>query len=300
MNTFRQLKPALSAGIALSSILLAQPQLAVAQVPRSTKMEPKFVPSGKSVLSGDLGVDFVSQYISAGVVVENQGVIAQPYLNLYLRLYQGEGWINRITLNLGFGASLHSEHTGAPPGSRYPAYFEQDLLPGFSVVFAKNFTLKATYGWLLGPSGAFPTPAVLKLRLDYNDTAIFGPFALHPHVLFLRELENKISNGSDQGNYYEAVLSPSLPAWGPIRITFPLTAGFGSHKFYATNQGFGFFSGGANAAVALSFIPKKYGSWVLKMGAIGYYLNKTLAAPTAIRARGHFETVFNGGIGAEF
>ena len=168
------------------------------------------------------------------------------------------------------------------------------------MVFAKNFTLKATYGWLLGPSGAFPTPAVLKLRLDYNDTAIFGPFALHPHVLFLRELENKISNGSDQGNYYEAVLSPSLPAWGPIRITFPLTAGFGSHKFYATNQGFGFFSGGANAAVALSFIPKKYGSWVLKMGAIGYYLNKTLAAPTAIRARGHFETVFNGGIGAEF
>ncbi len=300
MNRFRQLKPALSAGIALLSALLAQPRLAVAQVPRSTKMEPKFVPTGKSVLSGDLGIDFVSQYISAGIVAENQGVIAQPYLNLYLRLYKGEGWINVITLNLGFGASLHSKHTGAPPHSRYPAYFEQDLLPGFSVVFAKNFTLKTTYGWLLSPSGAFQTPTVLKLRLDYNDADLLGRFALHPHVLFLRELENKISNGRDQGNYYEAVLSPSLPPLGPIRITFPLTAGFGSHNFYAKNQGFGFFSAGANALVALSFIPRKYGSWVLKMGTTRYYLNKTLAAPTVIRARGHYETVFNGGIGVEF
>ena len=300
MNTFRQLKPALSAGIALLAIFLAQPQLAVAQSARSIKTEPRFVPSGKSVLSGDLGVDFVSQYISAGVVAENQGVIAQPYLNIYVRLYQGKGWINRIILNLGFGASFHSKHTGAPPDSRYPAYFEQDLLPGFSVVFAKNFTLKTTYGWLISPSGAFLTPTVLRTRLDYDDADLLGRFALHPHVLFIREVENKISNGTAPGNYYQAGVSPSLPAWGPLRFTFPLTTGFGSHNFYATNQGFGFFSGGVNPTVALSFIPKKYGSWVLKFGATYYYLNKTLAAPTAIRPARHEEVVFNGGMGVEF
>jgi hypothetical protein len=40
----------------------------------------------ESCITGDLGVTIVSEYISRGLVQVNQGVIAEPYLDLYFQL----------------------------------------------------------------------------------------------------------------------------------------------------------------------------------------------------------------------
>ena len=40
----------------------------------------------ESCITGDIGLAVVSEYISRGVVNENQGFIAQPYMDLYFNL----------------------------------------------------------------------------------------------------------------------------------------------------------------------------------------------------------------------
>ncbi len=256
----------------------------------------------KSAITGDLGVNFVSQYVLRGLVYENQGVIAQPYLNLYFNLYEGDGFINKVSLIAGIWSSIHSRHTDAHPGSTVPAWFEFDYTPGIAVTFAKNFTLTSSFFSYTSPNGGFDTFYGLNFQLNYDDTDLLGAFALHPHVTYLRELEGKAGSGSSEGNYYEIGIAPALPAWGPLTVTLPMNVGFGSHQFYAANTGFGYFSGGVNAAIALGFIPEQYGSWALTTSATYYYLNGSLADfnNPNVRPSRHNEFVFSGGIGLTF
>src|SRR4051794_38768000 len=87
---------ALAAGIA------AIPAVSFAGTESSGKDAKKLTEVVKeSCITGDLGVNVVSEYISRGLVLENQGVIAQPYADLYFKLYSGDGFINKVTLNLG-------------------------------------------------------------------------------------------------------------------------------------------------------------------------------------------------------
>jgi len=256
----------------------------------------------KSAITGDLGVNFVSQYILRGLIYENQGAIAQPYLDLYFNLYEGDGFVNKVSLILGFWSSLHSRHTDAAPGSTVPAWFEFDYTPGVAVTFAKNFTLTSSFFSYNSPNGGFDTFYGANFQLGYDDTDLLGAFALHPHITYLRELDGKAGSGKSEGNYYEVGIAPALPACGPLTVTLPLTAGFGSHQFYARNTGFGFFSAGANAALALKFIPEQFGSWSLNGSATYYYLNGSLAdfnVPN-VRTSRHNEFVFSGGLGMTF
>src|SRR3954468_20291503 len=55
----------------------------------------------ESCITGDLGINVVSQYTSRGLIFENQGAILEPYADLYFRLYQGEGFVNKVSVNLG-------------------------------------------------------------------------------------------------------------------------------------------------------------------------------------------------------
>ena len=260
----------------------------------------------KSCITGDLGVNFVSKYYSRGALNENQGVIAQPYADLYFSLYEGAGFINKVSLSLGIWGSVHSHHPQVASSTK--AWYEFDYTPGVSVTFAKDFTLTASYTEFDSPNDSFVTSRNLNFNLAFNDADYLGAFALHPHVSYLRELEGKATNGplGEQGNYYEVGIAPALPAMGPVIVSIPVTAGFGSGNFYATNDGFGYLSAGAVASVALTFVPACYGSWALNAGATYYYLHGSLAQtreaatfdPTA-DAR-HNDVVFSGGIGATF
>jgi len=285
---------------AVASATLA-PSLTLAGTPVA-ETAPLVEEMKKSAITGDLGVDFVSQYILRGLIYENQGVIAQPYLNLNFNLYEGDGFINDVTLVLGIWSSIHSRHTDAHPDSTVPAWFEFDYTPAVKVTFCKNFTLTSTFLSYNSPSGAFDTFYGANFQLDYDDSDLLGAFALNPHITFLRELEGKAGSGSSEGNYYEVGIAPALPACGPLTVTLPLTAGFGSHQFYADNTGFGFFAAGVQAAVALEFIPKQYGAWTFKTGATYYYLNGSLASfnNPNVRNSDHNTVVFNGGLNIAF
>lgn len=254
-------------------------------------------------ISGDLGVNMVSQYILYGAVFENQGAILQPYLNLALKVYQGDGFLNSVALNLGVWESFHSEKTFAAAGLTTPSWFESDFTFGLALTFAKHFTLTGSYLIFLSPSDAFVEFHGISVRLDVDDADWLGAFALSPYVMVMFELDGKAATGplGEEGIYFEAGISPKLPEFGPVAISFPIAVGFGANEFYV-HDGFGYATAGVDVAVALDFIAEQLGAWSLKGGVKYYYLHDTLADYNvpAIRTGGQHEWVFSGGIGVEF
>ena len=228
----------------LSTAILAIPAISFAGTASAGKdyKDHKIIEKCKeSCITGDLGINVVSQYVSRGVIFENQGGIFQPYADLYFRLYEGEGFLNKVSLNLGIWNSFHSRHTDAglvngSGDSSTRSWYEFDFTAGVSFTFAKNFNFTPSYYWFLSPNDGFSTFQGLNLALSYDDTDLLGAFALHPSVQVLFELENKTDgSGRDEGIYYEIGIAPSVPV-GPVTLSFPLTLGLGSNDFYADNE----------------------------------------------------------------
>ena len=270
----------------------------------------------ESCISGDIGLNVVSQYISRGVIYENQGGIIQPYADLYAKIYEGEGILNKASLALGIWSSFHSRKDtgfGRIPegGSTTRAWFETDFSAGVALTFAKNFTFTPSYYIFTSPNDAFATFQGLNLKLAYDDTDLLGAFALHPYVQVLFELENKISTGVDEGVYYEIGIAPSH-AFGPVTVTVPITLGLGSDKFYVNtgngDETYGFFSAGVTASYNLPFVPECYGTWTVSAGYTYYNLgegtdyvySKEDGVGGTIRDHNSNEHVFQGGLQVSF
>lgn len=259
----------------------------------------------ESCITGDIGLGVVSEYVSRGVVNENQGFIAQPYLDLYFKLYEGEGFINKVSLNLGLWSSLHSEKTFASPGTALPAWYEFDWMPGMTVTFAKNFALSIT--WLdfdFVSSGG--RAGNLLGNLSYDDTDLLGAFALKPHIAVMKTfIGNGVGvPGGNQGWYYEAGIAPGFTVGKggtyPVSFVFPINVGLG-HETY--NEDFGYASAGINASVPLAFVPECYGSWTLSTGFT--YLRQgdnaaEASAPALTSGEENNRYIFSGSIGLTF
>ena len=251
----------------------------------------------ESCITGDLGVTMVTEYISRGLVLENQGVIAQPYLDLYFKLYEGTGFINKVQLNLGLWSSIHSHVQ--PDGSTDTTrnWYEFDYTPGIAITFLKNFTFTASYFEFDSPSSSFDTARSLNFNLAYDDTDLLGAFALHPHFTYLREITAPGFAGlGPDGNYYEVGIAPSH-TFGIVTLTIPVTLGLGNNNFYLSDT-YGYFSAGAQLSVPISFIPDCFGKWTFSGGYTYYNLGAAVADTTATGH--HSQHVFQGAIGLTF
>lgn len=300
--------------------ILALPTLSFAGTQMAGKESKDVVEAVKeSCITGDLGINVVSQYVSRGVIFENQGGIIQPYADLYFKLYEGEGFLNKISLNLGIWNSFHSRKTDAglvngAGTSSTRSWYEFDFTAGVSFTFAKNFTLTPSYFTFLSPNDGFSTFQGVNVKLAYDDTDLLGAFALHPYVQVLWEAENKAGTGADEGFYYEVGIAPSFAA-GPVTVSFPITAGFGSNDFYGSlnqstgqieDETFGFVSGGVALSYALAFIPECYGTWTASANATYYYLGdgtkdfNTAPRGGVVRDDDEHEVVFGGGLVVAF
>lgn len=250
----------------------------------------------KSCITGDLGVSFVSEYIYRGVALENQGAIAQPYLDLYFSLYKGDGFVNSVSLNLGLWSSLHSHQNH---------WYEFDASAGIAVGLAKNFTLTTSFVTLASPADAFLTAYTVDVRLGYDDTDLLGAFALHPHALVSFDVNGTNAllsgDGSGDGIYYELGVAPSVTLVKdgayPVTLTLPVNVGLGNANTYAGDS-FGYVSAGANVAVGLGFVPACYGIWTANAGVTYYHLGNQARANSQGTEENH--VVFSGGIGMTF
>ena len=294
------LKSTIRAGAAAVGLLALPGALFAGTAAKETKIIE--APKATSAISGDAGFNFVSAYFSRGILQENQGAIFEPYADLFIALYEGDGIVNKLTANFSVWSSIQAHHPGVV--STTGSWYEFDWMPGVSLTLAKNFTLTVSYYQFDSPNDSFRTSGNLNVNLAYNDADLLGKFALHPHVTYLRELTGKAGLGTEQGNYYEVGIAPALPAMGPLTVSFPLTAGFGNAGFYevhtspvtTSETNFGYLSVGPSIAVALP-LPSRYGAWTFNASAIYYHLNGTVAAADVNR---HNDWVFSGGLGVAF
>lgn len=282
------------AGI-LAAAILSIPALCLAGTP-AKEMKGVVEKCKESCITGDIGIDVYSQYLFHGLTLENQGAILQPYADLYFRLYEGEGALNAVSLNLGIWNSFHSNHTVA---STTRGWYEFDFLAGVSFTFLKNLTFTPTYIFYSSPGDYFENSHNLQLQLGFNDKDLLGAFSLQPYVLVQVELEGKSGNGSDQGVYYEVGIAPSVEV-GPVVLAFPIRAGFGSSDYYSNDSGYGFFSAGVAASYALKVVPECYGTWTLTAGATYFNYGDPNQDANSIKGAGSNDVVFNGGLKIAF
>ena len=301
--------------------LIALP--ATTQAGTETKKDKNVIQETKtSVITGDLGVNFTSEYLSRGIVYENQGVIAQPYTDIYFGLYKGDGVINNISLQLGLWSSLQSHIVPNTPYSGVRNGYEFDYTAAVAVTFLKNWTSTFSYIEADYPSVSASQPnRNLQLGLAFNDSDYLGVFALHPHVNVLFELTTNTMGAAglkQAGWYYELGLAPTYTfikdSKYPVTATLPITVGLGDQSgFYGVPAGmmssskntvYGYFTTGVNVSVPLAFIPSSFGAWTTNAGFNYYNLGSTtaMASQTMNGAtngdRNQF--VFSGGVGLTF
>lgn len=278
----------------LIAAMLAIPAIGFAGTAAPAKETTVIEKVKESCITGDIGIDVYSQYVFHGLVLENQGVILQPYANFYFKLYEGEGFLTQADLILGVWNSFHSRH---PSTSSTRSWYEFDFVAGMAFTVAKNFTITPSYVAYASPGDYFDTAHVMQIRVSYNDSDLLGAFALSPYVLAEIELENKAGNGPDEGQYYEIGISPGTTL-GPVSVSVPIKVGFGANDYY-TDDGFGFFSAGLTLEYPLP-LPECFGTWTASANATYYHFGDPEDDATDIKNDDDYAFVFSGGLRVEF
>ena len=280
--------------------------------PKPVKQPKHIEPPQESCITGDIGFDIVSNYISKGIAFNNQGFIMQPYADLHFRIFKGAGALTSVTADIGIWSSFHG-HTnpnvgltaqnrgpGAGPGSQTTAnWFEFDFQAGLTFNFDK-LAIGGYFKTYESPSSVFQNTYTAGLTVAYDDSAALGAFALHPYALVEFQLEGTTGNNfgvinapgvlgvapaviqqHGRGQYYEVGIAPGH-TWGDLTLSLPVKAGFGSGGFYLGNRGFGYISVGARADYALHFVPACLGKWTVSAGATYYRLGGNNNGPAPL------------------
>jgi hypothetical protein len=277
---------------------IAGPEASPSQPMKTAALEAKVA---EPIWNGDLGINFVSAYIAFGILQENKGVIAEPYIDVYHTLFQGDGWISKVTLGIQLWSSIHSEETLANRGSSVAAWYEFDYYVPLAITIAKRTTATFSYLEYDFPNGAFTPQRGVQVNIAYDDSDLLGALALHPHALVLYNFDGVLGAGKSHAWYGEIGVTPGFTVAKkttyPITFTFPVLLGFGDAHFYP-GDAYGYFSATGNVGVPLAFLPKSFGAWTANAGFTYYHLGNATAEINA--NRDHNAYVGQIGVGLTF
>jgi len=236
----------------------------------------------ESDFSGVFQLDVTNAYFFRGIKQEREGIILQPWTELYYSLYSSEeGFLRDVTIGAGLWTSWHSKLT---LHSEDPAWlYEADYYPLLSVGFAGGVTLTTVYYFYTSPNGAFTTAQELNLKLAWDDSEAFGAWSMKPWVNLAIATENT-AFGPDQGIGVQLGVGPTLYATESesFTLTLPIEVGLSATDYYegsdGENHGFGYASAGLLASIPLSFVPESAGAWSVNVGAKYYVFGHILDA----------------------
>jgi len=242
-------------------------------------------------VSVSLGMDWTTHYFFRGILQEDQGLILQPYGDLTFKLMEGEGAFTNLGLTVGLWNSLHEGPTGTGGGSASQdprLWYEADFYTKLSATLFDDLTAAVIYTAYMSPNDRFATVEEIAFSLSYNDSKLFGAFALNPSVLLAFELDGQADGGSDEGTYLQLGLAPSYTfndkGTYPITLSLPVTLGLSLGDYYervgvgGEDDTFGYLSIGLAAGIPLKFIPASYGTWTAKAALTYITLGDNLKA----------------------
>jgi hypothetical protein len=288
---------ALAAVLAMPGFALAQttgtpsPEATPDRVEPGTLTEDAPKPADTRNVTATIGVNFTTHYISRGLVLEDQGFIAQPTAEIGFTLFQAENApVSKGNFFIGIWNSLHSNQTDAGLVSGDPdlgengntttdIWYEFDYYLGFSFDFAKAFNLNLSYWEFLSPNEGFGTSKNYQAKLSFNDADFFtgkAGLAVKPYVIAFLETDGKAGSGADEGLYVELGIEPTVftanaESQYPLALSVPVTVGLGFNDFYEDDEALGFVSVGLKVGVPLAFIPTSYGAWTANAGVYYYF-----------------------------
>jgi hypothetical protein len=224
---------------------------------------------------GAFGVDFTTQYFFRGLQQENQGIIAQPWIELGYALYEADGEHGLRDLGLTFGLwnSLHDGPTGGTGG----IWYESDFHVGLDAHAGERWTFGATYTAYHSPNGSFSTVEEIAFAAGFDDRELLVAgldSGLQPSVVVAFETDGERDGGTGNGIYAQLGIEPSFAIGnlGQLELTLalPVTLGTSLGDYYEDATGdddfFGFLDVGAVVSSALPFLPARMGPWTAELG----------------------------------
>lgn len=241
-------------------------------------------PAPTYIFSGDLGVTVANQYNTRGIIVQNDGVSYQPYLNLYAKFYEGEGFISRASLFVGLWADLSSKTNVAGVGSGSRHFTEFDYGVGLNFQFAKRFSFTTFWNQWTSPADAYGDGGFINNTLSFDDSGLISKnFSFKPYFTFLYDLGGDAPTGLERKTwYFEPGISPNYTFFSesktPVNVAILAKAGLGK-DFYG-GEAYGYFAVGPQVSISLGFIPPQNGKWTVSAGYLYYNLGDTLSPIT--------------------
>lgn len=237
------------------------------------------------------GLHFTTQYFARGLLQENKGVIAQPWIELRMHLYQTNGPISDVFLFAKSWNSFHSgpSGTGSNLSNSPSAWYETQLTAGLGVQAFRVLTVSGGYNIQISPNDRFNTVEELFVRGDLQDKRLWGltgevgPVSwefdgIRLYGLFAWETDGQRDNGDNRGVYSEVGIKPGITLHPcdnfTASLSVPVSVGFNVFEYHEVqNKGdapFAFFTLGFEGEVPLKWIPSRYGEWSL-YGAVTWY-----------------------------
>ena len=240
-------------------------------------------------------VDFANQYVTPrGMMVRDQGLTVQPLILGFFNVYKSDSFINSVTLVGGMWNDIGTKSVGiyggydSKPGTQWT---EIDPIGGFSIGFAKYFTLDVTATAFVEQIENIGTSSHLDNKLSFDDSALLplGGFGFHPYFEYWQELSGKATDAdlpaslgiappSTHGKYlepgssyyFETGVDPSYAFKDGIKIEVPFDVLLPNERFYGEfyhkASTVGLFDVGAKVTVPMKFMPDGYGHWSFHVG----------------------------------
>jgi len=238
-----------------------------------------------SRFSGVAQLDVTNAYYFRGILQEREGVQIEPWTELYINLYSSEdGFLRDATIGGGVWLSFQSERTCVGCNPQSPQWlYEGDYYPLLSLGFAGNLTLNTTYYWYSSPNDAFATAQELDFKLLWDDSEVFGRWAMAPWINLAIETHNT-AFGPDEGQAVQMGIGPTIYAAEDesFTLTAPAELGLAIDDYYESASGaentFGYANVGLLLSVPLSFIPESAGAWTFSMSGKYFFFSSDLEA----------------------
>jgi hypothetical protein len=244
----------------------------------------------------------MNEYITRGIIVQSEGVTMQPILDINYHLFNFRGFFNDLSLTTEFWNDVSSNTKVSAPPTSAPYWTETVIRAGFSLGFAKYFTLSSDFTQFLTPANGYMEGRYIKTMIFCNDTDfILHNFSFKPQCTFLYELPDSGQAGlAPHAWWFEPGITPNYNLFATskhsVNLAIPFRIGLGE-QFYA-GTAYGFFSCGPQITLPLAFLSPSYRKWSLTAGYTYYNLGSTTAAIAPDRR--HNQNLFNAAVSVAF
>lgn len=227
-------------------------------------------------VNGTFGVDFATAYFFRGIRQENQGLIAQPHLELDYTLTDGTPREGVQSLDLVFGTwnSVHSGPTGASGDGKHGSWYESDFYLGLTSTLLERWHANAIYTWYTSPNGIAASVEELSFGLAFDDSGSYGEAfpGLQPSAVIAFETDGQADGGSSKGTYGQIGIAPAfaLGQTGDFdwHLSIPVALGFSLDSYYehpntGRDRPLGFLDLGVAVETPMPFVPSRFGPWTM-------------------------------------